>query len=395
MSHELNLKSFPLAEFKSVIKNHLLIEEDTVIDVIVATVIGNFMNADPLWVLLIGPPSSGKTELLNTISKLPFIYMLSNLTPSTLISGKPKKNGFDPSLIYLLNEKIVIMKDFTTVLDMRPDHKKEILAQLREVYDGYYSKAFGSSNGDEIKKEWFGKIGFLGACTPAYDKHYSVIGTMGDRFLLYRCGSDENIGIDLGMIALEALGDEKTMREEMQEAAKKYFDQFKDAEFYRIEVDKDTKRKIATLAHLCAYFRCPVSRDRNTKEIEYMPQPEGPSRLAKQLFQLAISLTYARGSHELDESIYSIIAKISRDLMAKTRRDILEYLYFNPVSPVPTKDVSNALELPTKTALQELEDLMVLKVLKRERYKDDQFEPYYWSIRNSFLSKIKDTGFFE
>ena len=393
MTQELNVKDFPLAEFKAVIKSHLLIKDDTIIDVIIAAIVANFLEADPLWLLLIGPPSSGKTELLNTISKLPFIYMLSNLTPSTLISGKQKKNGFDPSLIYLLNDKIIVMKDFTTVLDMRPDNKKEILSQLREVYDGYYSKAFGSSNGGEVKKEWSGHIGFLGACTPAYDKHYAVIGTMGDRFLLYRCG-DDDVGIDLGLVALEALGGEKPMREKMQQAAQRYFNQFKGKDFYHIPVEDGIKRRIATLATLCASFRCPVSRDHWDREIDYKPQPEGPQRLSKQLFQMALALTYAYGEKEINEFILATVAKIARDLMSDNRRSVIEFLYRNSSSPLTTTEIATAVDLPSNTALRLLEDFMVLKVLKRERESTEQGKPYYWSMRQRFLDQIKYVGMF-
>ena len=56
----------------------------------------------------------------------------------------------------------MVIKEFTTVLSMKHEVRAEELSQLREVYDGKYSKSFGT--GKTIS--WEGHVGLVGACTP-------------------------------------------------------------------------------------------------------------------------------------------------------------------------------------------------------------------------------------
>jgi hypothetical protein len=54
----------------------------------------------------------------------------------------------------------------------------------------------------------------MAACTPVYDKHYGVIGTLGDRFLLYRTAIKEDE--KMGLQAQKIVGREAEMREEIK-----------------------------------------------------------------------------------------------------------------------------------------------------------------------------------
>ena len=140
----------------------------SIIDIVFGCYIANRVNADPLWLMVIAAPSNMKTELLNALADHPTTYSISTFTPQTLISGKKvARNNPEPSLLYELNKKLVIMKDFTTILSMRSEPRQEIFGQLREVYDGSFKKAFGT--GDMVP--WKGKVGFIAACTSVYDKH--------------------------------------------------------------------------------------------------------------------------------------------------------------------------------------------------------------------------------
>ena len=65
-----------------------------------------------------------------------------------------------------------------------PETKAEVLAALREIYDGAWTRHVGSEGGRTLA--WKGKVGLLFAATGVIDSHYSVIGSMGDRFLLSR-----------------------------------------------------------------------------------------------------------------------------------------------------------------------------------------------------------------
>src|SRR5262249_48050153 len=151
-------------------------------------VAANLLPGDPIWLGVIGPPSSAKTEILNSISLLPHVVQAATLTPAGLLSGTPKKQYDKTAKGGLLRQigsfGIIALKDFGSILSMRPDAKAEVLAALREVYDGSWTRHLGTDGGRTLT--WSGKVALLFAATSVIDSHYGVIGAMGDRFLLCR-----------------------------------------------------------------------------------------------------------------------------------------------------------------------------------------------------------------
>lgn len=367
---------YPLEEVKAAVKPWLFLEDDRIIDVMCATVIANKFKTDPLWIIFIGPPSHAKTELLRGLDGHPSAYFLSNLTPATLVSGKPKK-GEDPSLLPKLTDKTLVMKDFTTVLTMRSESQQEILSQFREIYDGSYSKAFGT--GKEFF--WKGHVGLIAACTPVYDKHYSVIGSLGDRFMLYRIENSKEE--EVGLLAQSIVGQEQRMRGEIREAVHKFLDQFKSLGNIQFEKDEIVNRDIVTLACFCAHARCPVDRDRYSQAVQYAPLPEGPARLVKQFMQLGMALALVHGKRVIDVSIYEILKKVGRDLISAQRLSVLKHLWAEKVFEYikewrTTREISDALNMPATTGKLLLEDLMIVGLLNRQRSGDGETAPYQW-----------------
>src|SRR5262245_28953803 len=151
------------------------------VDIALAVVIGNRMTTDPLWMFLVAPPSSGKTEIINSLRDVPDVFTLSTLTPQTFASGFEKK-GVETSLLPKLTRKVITLKDFGTVLTMYHEKRAEILGQLREIYDGAFSKAWG--NGRSLN--WTGKVGLLAGVTGVIDREYALSAALGERFLMYR-----------------------------------------------------------------------------------------------------------------------------------------------------------------------------------------------------------------
>ena len=72
---------------------------------------------------------------------------------------------------------------------MRAEAKAELLAALREIYDGKWTRVIGADGGRTLS--WAGKIGLLFGCTRVYDSYYGVISELGDRFLLCRLEPDK------------------------------------------------------------------------------------------------------------------------------------------------------------------------------------------------------------
>jgi len=375
-----------LSEVKEVIKKWLYITDDKIIDIILAVYIANRFGGDPLWLMLIAPPSSSKTELLRAYTGHKNSQFISMLTPSTLVSGLNTKKG-EPSLLPKLNDKLVVLKDFTSILSMRSESQQEVIGQLRECYDGAYNKIWG--NGKVI--DWSGKFGLIAACTPVWDSHYGVIGAMGERFLLYR---SENIdGIEMGMQAQRTVGKEKQMRTDIQKIVHGFINQFDDVDIIQFDDDADINQMIVTLANFCAYARCPVERDRYDRSIKYHPIPEGPARLTKQFMQIGRALSVVNNRSVIDGEVYQTIKKIGRDLMPTHRLRLLQHLWKNKVYPYfsewqKTTDIADKINLPGRTAKLVLENLMVVGLLNRKRSGDAENSPYNWQLSETAFNLI-------
>ena len=246
---------YHLDDVKKTIHKWFYIENDTTIDIMIGVYIANRLKADPIWLIIVGPPSSTKTELLRAFDGYKNTCFISNLTPATLVSGiKAKIGNPEPSLLPRLNDKLVVLKDFTTILSMRSENQNEIMAQLREAYDGQYCKIFG--NGKEVN--WSGQFGLIAGCTPIYDSHYGVIGSMGERFLLHRTESMN--GLKMGLQAQKIVGQEETMRKEIRDAVHQFIDQFEKIEAANFKKNDETAQMVLFLANFVSYGRCPVER---------------------------------------------------------------------------------------------------------------------------------------
>ena len=110
------------------------------VDVAAASLVAHRAGGDPLWLQFVSPPSSGKTEILQSLTDCSEVCKLSSLTGQTFVSGFKGKNS---SLLERLDAQgltFLLLKDFTTVLSLHRDARSEILGALREIYDGEYSK---------------------------------------------------------------------------------------------------------------------------------------------------------------------------------------------------------------------------------------------------------------
>jgi hypothetical protein len=252
---------------------------------------------------------------------------------------------------------IVVLKDFGSILSMRPEAKAEILAALREIYDGAWTRQVGTDGG--ITLTWAGKIGLIFAATEAYDDHHSVIGSLGDRFLLCRLKS-----MDKGLLkkALNHTGAAtREMRDELATAVTEMFG--KDLPEPPPLTDEEVKRLDDVVA-LAVRLRAHVNRDRFSREIESIHGAEGPGRIGLCLERLLAGLTVI-GVPRPDA--LRIVENIALDSTPPIRRHAFELL---DNIPVTTRVIANGLKLPTVTARRALEDLAAYGLAIRFRAVD-------------------------
>jgi len=154
------------------------------VDYIFSVMATNYLSdkGDPLWGWLIGPPGSMKTELLRISEGHNSAILLSSLTPNALVSGYDRPDGTDPSLLPLFDGKIVIIKEFTSILQLPEVAVRQIFAHLRSAYDGFHGKGTGTV-GIRTHKSRFT---LLAAVTQAIDKYNFLHSELGERFIGFR-----------------------------------------------------------------------------------------------------------------------------------------------------------------------------------------------------------------
>jgi hypothetical protein len=358
--HDAAHKRHTIGETLAVFNKWLVLPNETPILAVLGAVAANLLPGDPVWLGLIGPPSSAKTEILSSTAMLPYVVPAATLTPAALLSGTPRKQhhvGAKGGLLRQIGEfGILALRDFGSILSMRAEAKAEILAALREIFDGAWTRHLGTEGGTSLS--WKGKLGLLFCATGVIDSHYGVIGAMGDRFLLARLAPAQEGQFKR---ALQHAGSATgQMREELAESVARLFAQRR-AEPQPIS-DAETE-EIDQIASLVVRLRGAVERDRNSREIEAVYGAEGTARIGLILDRLLAGLDTLGVERN---TALGVVKSVAMDSVPPLRRRAYEYLTPGEGRiEADTSTIAKALGLPTNTVRRGLEDLAAYGLVER------------------------------
>jgi hypothetical protein len=277
-----------------------------------------------------------------------------------LLSGTPKRDNAADAKGGLLraigDSGILTLKDFGSILSMHRDARAGVLAALRELYDGSWTRHVGTDGGRTLS--WQGKLTLLAGCTPAIDQHHVVTAALGERFCMYRLAVE-----DPDEQAKRSLAHSRKQREMRQELRAAVSSLFASLDFTVPELDPQEIRRLVALSTLVLRCRSSVIRDPyGSREIELVPDAEAPGRLVGTLERILGGL---RVIGLEDEEAWRVLVKTGLDSMPKLRRVALEYLIEREDEETKTTEFAEAADLPTSTALRVLQDLNAHKVIKR------------------------------
>lgn len=349
-----------------VFEKWLLLDDPGPIYVMLGAIVANYLPGPPVWLGLIAPPSSAKTEILNATLRLPKVELMTTASPAALLSGTPAPQfakGAKGGLLRKIGPfGILVLKDFTSVLGLHRDNLSEMLDAFREIYDCRWVRHLGSDGGKTL--EWEGKIGLIFACTEAYDSQYAVIGALGDRFLLYRLPEGQDDAFER---AMQHTGDRfKAMQDELANAVTSLFAGLGDPLPTPRPLTDDESLRIKKSVILACRLRAGVHRDRYNRELEAVFGAEGPGRLGLALERLLAGLDVIGVERE---TALKIVEKVALDSVPPIRRKAYEALVG---SPKKTREVATALDLPTTTVRRALEDIAAHGLATRQRAKTDE-----------------------
>ncbi len=356
-----------ISEIKSKFHEIMILPDDRIIDVMLGLLIANLADIDSINLYVIGPPSSGKTELIRSLNKVPQVEDISSISPKAFISGFGGKTiAKESSYLFQLQnsgKRLMTIKDFTGMLTSKADGRMEVLEQIREIADGYFSRAIGN----QCVIKWEGKLAFLAGVTGVIDSHHSVIQKLGERFLYWRIPEIPNDSVS--KIARSMSGNMPEVRKDIQLAVVEFLHQYDILSFpVNMSWQDGLADKLDLLLNIITIGRSTVSRNPYTHVIEYRPEREVSGRVSKQLHNLATGIAVINNKVQIDKSIYLIMAKIALDSMHSIRAQVLKYLWDTHTYRGAKKSIwtiADSLRFPESTVRMHIEDMVMIGMVHR------------------------------
>lgn len=350
-----------LTEIKDYYKEVFFIENDTILDLLCAIAISVYTKSDPIWLLIIGAPSGGKSEFVNSLSALTYAHQISTLTENSFLSAMGGSDGKEKSLLHKIGDNgLILMKDYTSILSLKEELRKKILGDMREIYDQKITKMTG--NGRDL--DWKGKINFIGAVTDSIYLNEGDDASMGRRTIDYVMPhfSDE-VRIKMAKRSARNIGDSSIKREKIKTMFAEFIEEKrKEMPLLFPQLADELEDELIMIADFSTKMRTATKRDFHGN-LTFAPGSELPMRMANQLTIMAQVLIFLNDG-VLKQEHHDILIKVALDSISRQRRITLQCMA--QYDRVTTKGVAQKLNYPTKTTLQWLEDINVLKGCTRE-----------------------------
>lgn len=357
-------KTATLAEVHAVFNKWLFLKDTAAIDITLACAFALKIEGPPLWLFLVGPPGSAKTAILMALSTWQDSFFTSSLTPHALISGANWQGQSDPSLIPRLNGKLLTVKDFTPVFEMRDLDQGEIFGIFRDAYDGRCGKIFGNG----VERSYESSFGFIAGVTPRIYDLGEGHASLGERFLKVTIADNLQHDSEEQIIqrAIENVDRSSAMQKELAEVTSAFLNAPRGPV---PTLSQEYQRRIIALARFGARIRGTVSKDFRGEHIIGRPFAEVGSRLGVQLSKLCRALAWVHGRREVSEADYRVAVKVMLDTVAQRQEDLIRAIY----KRCPTdKDYCTSVELatdiayPNATIRRMLDDLHLLQVVEKK-----------------------------
>lgn len=352
------------------------------IELAVIMMISNLFDTDPIWMFLVAPPSSGKTQVINGLKYLcqPYDeigYSMSAITTHALISGMETKKG-DPSVFAKLDGKrmALIIKDYSTVTSMPESEKLEINAQLRDGYDGYTSKSFGNG---VVRTYNNLRFSLLAAVTDDIYNEAVTNQALGERFAKLNIGRSNDIAFAEGAMD-KALSDDSRahFKENEDRCARMVYSCVKNI-MKKVEdgtqlpkLSPELQEAIKGISLYVASMRGVVSRDKFRRDyIKSAPYSETGIRFAKMIANIAAhnALMYGRETATLED--LPLVRRIALDTIGQRDEEILRRVWLLNKEDSSREPLKHIIQEGSKytqyTVHCVLEDLVMLDMLNRQK----------------------------
>ncbi len=156
-------RSRALAEAHSIFRKWLSNGYDTtILDAILAARVSHDMPGIPVWLLVVSGSGAAKTESVTSLLHTGVSIVSTIASEGALLSASGKKGqskGATGGLLRKIgDEGVIVIKDVTSILSMPSLSRAPMLAALREVHDGKWTRNVGTDGGQTL--DWEGRVTF-------------------------------------------------------------------------------------------------------------------------------------------------------------------------------------------------------------------------------------------
>jgi|6_EtaG_2_1085325.scaffolds.fasta_scaffold17221_2 hypothetical protein len=354
------MSDLTIKQVEDKIKELYLLEDEGIIRIILATVLGNKLGLSdkPIWLLLLAGSSSGKTALMSIIDKCgSWVVPIDTLTTNTFASGLSRDE--EVSLLWKANNGVLTFKDFTTITNMNDEGLREIMGQLRAIYDGEFTKRTGNAN----DVEWRGKIGIIAGGTIASQRKMRQFSEQGERFINYVM----NVA-DSKDITKKAMDNQKNLSVKADEVAE-LVSEFINGKLNSVTdelltIPEEIRDAMIDVADFATKARSPVTMSKKDPTmVEFVGDREMPPRMAMMLVNIAMALMIIADEKKLSDLNARILYKTALDSVPVERRIVLNVLA--QYREATTKALAQKLNYPTNTIRAWCNQLNALQMTTR------------------------------
>lgn len=323
-----------LTELKTEVQKYQYMEDTSIIDVSLASIIANRLKlGDPIWLIIIGASSGGKSQILRplALTDTKFIHRIDDLTENTFLSGIKAKEGEPVSLLMRIgNAGILVISDFTVLMSKAPEARATILSQFRMIYDGEMVKYSGNLK-QPLKWPAQGKgyLGVLAGSTPSIYAHFEEVADMGERFIYYRMKEISP------RKATELALSRKVFGHDLDETLSKLYGEYvmevcKNVDPEKVILSETVINRIIEVAMFAERVRTPAHMDWKGESIRKIPVSALPMRVSLQLKAIARGIGaikfYETGACEFTDADLSVIDWVGYSLANEEKRACLKVM---------------------------------------------------------------------
>lgn len=358
-----------LSDLKKEIEKYQYFEDTHIIDVSLASVIATRLAlGDPIWLILIGPSSGGKSQILRplALTDTKFLHRLDDLTENTFLSGVNAGKGENVSLLNRIGPKgMLVLSDLTVLFSKAAESRAAILSQFRMLYDGEMVKYSGNFK-EPLK--WKGYLGVIAGSTPSIYANFEEVADMGERFIYYRMKDyDPEKATRLSM-GRKIYG--KELDDKLSDLYAEYIKEVvREAKGDELILNEAVKERILQISLFAERIRTVAHLSFREQVIDRIPVAAMPMRVALQLTAIAKALLVMRkheGFEDLMETDLQIIDWCGYSLANEEKRACLRILGgigFDVF--IKTQTIADEVGLSTDIVGNILQNLSATGVLKR------------------------------